>query len=372
VFAERLRLARRKAGLSLQALGERLSPPVSAQAISKYERGKMKPSSAVLVGLGKVLDVSLDVLMSGQVAEVSGVEFRKNSGTSAQERAHAEALVIEKLEDYLAIEDILGLVEPGDPFAAVACDVVGAADEIEAKARDLRRVWQLGNDPILSMTDLLEEKGFKVIEADLPERCGVLTGAVKRNGDRRGTEVVIISSRSNIERKRFNLARELAHRVIKGVADPASMKLEKAMDRFAGAFLAPADHLREQVGEDRRSMTWHELIRLKQAYGISAIAMLIRLRDVGLLPEAKVDYAFRSYARAWRTEEPAPIAEGQGLNGFEKPLRFERLVYRALAEDMIAPVRAAQLLKLPLAKVEEGMRGPLGRRRRSCAHRHRQ
>ena len=86
--------------------------------------------------------------------------------------------------------------------------------------------------------------------------------------------------------------------------------------------------------------------------------MLIRLRDVGLLPEATVDYAFRTYARAWRTDEPSPIENEQGLGAFEKPLRFERLVYRALAEEMISPVRAAQLLKVPLAKIEEEMRGP--------------
>jgi len=339
MFAERLKLARKRAGLSLQSLSELVSPPVSAQAISKYEGGKMMPSSSVLVGLGKALGVSLDFLMSGQVAELSGVEFRKHSGTSAKDRAHAEALVIEKLEDYLAIEDILGLGEADDPFAEVRCDAVGSPDEIEHKARELRRKWELGNDPIPSITDLLEKKGVKVIEADLPERFDGLACAVKRTGDKPDTEVVVISSRTNIERKRFNLAHELAHRVIKDVADPTSMKLE-------------------EVGEGRHGITYHELIRLKRFYGMSAAAMLIRLRDVGLLPEATVDYAFRTYARAWRTDEPSPIEDGQGLGAFEKPLRFERLVYRALAEEMISPVRAAQLLKVPLAKIEEEMRGP--------------
>lgn len=358
MFADRLKLARRRAGLSLQALSERVSPPVSAQAISKYEGGKMMPSSSVLVGLGKALGVSLDFLMSGQVAELSGVEFRKHSGTSAKDRAHAEALVIEKLEDYLAIEGILGLVDGGDPFEEVRSDAVGSPGEIELKARELRRKWELGNDPIPSITDLLEKKGIRVIEADLPERFDGLACTVKCTGNKADTEVVVVSSRTNIERKRFNLAHELAHRVIKDVADPTSMKLEKAMHRFAGAFLAPADHLSKEVGEGRQGITYHELIRLKRFYGVSAAAMLIRLRDVGLLPEASVDYAFRTYARSWRTDEPSPIEDGQGIGAFEKPLRFERLVYQALAEEMISPVRAAQLLKVPLAKIEEEMRGP--------------
>jgi len=60
MFGQRLRLARKKAGLSMQGLAESVEPRVSAQAISKYEAGKMMPSSAVLVGLGQALGVSLD------------------------------------------------------------------------------------------------------------------------------------------------------------------------------------------------------------------------------------------------------------------------------------------------------------------------
>jgi Zn-dependent peptidase ImmA (M78 family)/transcriptional regulator with XRE-family HTH domain len=359
MLAVRLKLARKKAGLSLQALSERMSPAVSAQAISKYESGKMMPSSAVLVSLGKALGVTLDFLMSSQVEALSGVEFRKHSSTSAQDRALAEALVIEKLEDYLAIEDILGLSDPPDAFSAVRCEDVESVEVIDQKARELRQKWELGIDPIPSMTVLLEEKGVKVIEADLPERFDGLACDVKRSGGKPDTEVVVISSRTNIDRRRFNLAHELAHRVIKGTASPEALKLEKAMNRFAAAFLVPADHLRREVGAQRQGITYHELISLKRSYGISAAAMLIRLRDVGLLPESTVNYAFRTYARPWRNSEPDPIQAEQGLGAFEKPLRFERLVYRALAEDLISPVRAAKLLKLPLNRVEEEMRGPL-------------
>jgi hypothetical protein len=85
---------------------------------------------------------------------------------------------------------------------------------------------------------------------------------------------------------------------------------------------------------------------------MSAAAMLIRVQDLGLVPEASVEYAFRTYAQAWRTKEPDPIRAHKGLGAFERPIRFEQLVYRALSEELIAPARAALLLKRPLSAIE--------------------
>ena len=135
MFGQRLRLARKKADLSMRALADRVSPKVSAQAISKYEAGKMMPSSAVLVGLGKALGVSLDFLMGGQVEALKEIEFRKHSGTSAQDRAKAEAIVTERLEDYLAIEDILELAPPDDPFGDLATEHVSRASRRSTASR---------------------------------------------------------------------------------------------------------------------------------------------------------------------------------------------------------------------------------------------
>ena len=360
MFAQRLRLARRKAGLSMRDLAGRLSSPVSAQAISKYEGSRMMPSSAVLIDLARTLDVSVDFLMGGQVEALEGIEFRKHSGTSAKDRARADAIVTETLDDYLAIEDILEIELSVDPFAGLRCGRIAGFDEAEKKAGELRNHWNLGIDPIPSVTGLLEAHGIKVIEADLPARFDGLACGVKRAGDRADTDVVVTSRRTNVERKRLTLAHELAHRVIRDTGNPA-VKIEKAMQRFAGAFLVPAEHLRAEVGVRRHGITYRELMRLKRFYGVSATAMLIRLRDVGILSVAAIEYAFRTYARSWRTSEPEPITDEEGLGAFEKPLRFERLVWRALGDELISPIRAAQLLKRPLNDVEREIRGPRDR-----------
>lgn len=342
----------------MQALAGCVSPKISAQAISKYEADKMMPSSAVLVGLAKALDVSLDFLMGSQVESLSGIEFRKHSQTSAKDRAQAEVLVTAKLEDYLAIEDVLELPPTGNPFEGLVTDSVESFEQIDGLAEALRRSWQLGRDPIPSMVALLEEKGIKVIEADLPQRFDGLACEVQRSGNKPDTEVVVVSSRTNIERKRFNLAHELAHRVIRSTGNP-DIALEKAMNRFAGAFLVPAEHLIAEVGAHRHGMTYHEIMRVKRVYGVSAAAMLIRLGQIGVLGQNVIEYAFRSYARSWRTNEPDPIGPNEGFGALERPQRFEGLVWRALGEELISPVRAAQLLGVALSDVEREIRGPL-------------
>ena len=341
----------------MRALAERMSPKVTAQAISKYEAGKMLPSSSVLVAIAKALDVSLDFLMSAQVEALEGLEFRKHSSTSARDRARAEAILIDNLERYLAIEEILDLHAGTDWVERRRYDSVASGPEIDDKADALRNLWDLGMDPIPSLCELLEEKGIKVVEDDLPERINGLACHVVRGGQR-VAEAVVVSSRINVERKRFTLAHELAHRIIRSTGNPA-ISLETAMNRFAGAFLMPTQHVVEEAGARRNRITYYEIVRLKHAYGVSAAALLVRLGQLEILPASAIRHAFSTYARSWRKTEPSPIGDTSGFAAFEKPRRFERLVSRAVGEELISPVRAAALLDRPLDYVERQISGPL-------------
>ncbi|MXW86505.1 MAG: transcriptional regulator, partial [Boseongicola sp. SB0667_bin_21] len=51
------------------------------------------------------------------------------------------------------------------------------------------------------------------------------------------------------------------------------------------------------------------------------------------------------------------IRHDEAIGALEHPQRIERLVWRALGEELISPVRAAQMLRLPLSTVEENIRG---------------
>lgn len=354
----RLKLARAKAGLSLRDLAAQMDPPVSAQALSKYENDAMMPSSRVLLGLSRALSVPMDFLMGAQVSALSGVEFRKGAGTSAADRARVEATVIERLENYLAIEEIVGIEADGPVLAGVGGARIDAPEQIDALAAKVREKWALGEDAIPSVTQLLEDRGVRVIEAPLSAKVSGMTCWVERNDGRPPVAAIVVSTGINLERRRFTLAHELAHRLIPAVGD-IGLTLERAMDRFAGAFLVPEAHLKREVGERRAQVAYHEIVRLKHMYGVSAAMLLMRLQQTGVLDHGTVEYAFRTYARGWRWAEPDELSRNGDLTEMERPARYESLVYRALAEGMISSVRAAKLLGTSLQTIEHGLRGPI-------------
>jgi len=351
----RIKLARKRAGLSLRALADRMDGKVSAQAIGKYERGEMTPSSDVLLALVKALDVSLPYLMSPQSVELRDVEFRTKSSTTARDRAKVETAVLETVERYFQIEQILELDSAEWLCPRPMPRMIRSADEAEALADELRDAWDLGVDPIPNMTELLEEKGIKVLMLELPERVSGFTCLVERP-ERDRVPVVVVNASFNLERRRFTLAHELAHRVIRA-REQDQGQVERWCNRFAGAFLVPKEHLQAEAGGRRQAVGYREILDLKKLYGVAASALLVRLEQVRIIHNSALQYAFRTFAKGWRTSEPEAIEEEHEAS-LEKPKRFERLVYRALSEDMISAPKAAELLRVPVAQVELGLKGP--------------
>ncbi len=347
MFSERLKLARKHYGLSLRALAARLDEMVSAQAIGKYERGEMMPSSQVVIALAKALNVSVSYLLSPSVISLEAVEFRKKAATKARDQAMVEAAVLDCVDRYLQVEQLLG-VEPGDwdrppnaPYTA------SDMDDAEAAAYAVRGDWDLGSGPIANFTELLEERGVKVLKLDLPESVDGFTCFV-RDSDGRKLPVVVCSTAKSVERQRFTLAHELGHMVMDV---SAGVDEEKACHRFAGALLAPREELTREVGNSRRHLGFGEIVELKNLFGIRAAALVVRMRDLDIIGNTAVQQIFSGIGRSWRKQEPCP------LNRDEVPRRFRRLCLWALAEDVISESKAAELLNLPVSEIERAMAG---------------
>jgi len=347
-----LKLARTMVGHSLRDLAKAIGDETSARALAKIERGEALPNSQVAILMAQVLNVPFGYLFSDEVAGIEDLEFRKRSGTKIADRARVEVEVINHMQRYIAIEEILGIAGRSEK-EQLPSNRLDREEKGEILAQELRCKWKLGIDPIQDMTALLEGRGIKVLVLRLPKGISGLTCLVRPLRRKAKMPVIVVNQDLSLERRRFTLAHEMAHRLIDG---SSKIDQEKASNVFAGAFLVPKEHLVQEIGGRRSALDHREILDLKRIYGVSAASILVRMRQVGIIDESALALAFQTFARRWRVREPDPL-EVAGQEGMgELPRRFERLCYGALAERIIDLGKICELLQRPLAVIEQELK----------------
>ena len=328
-LSERIKQARKANHMSLRNLAGKAN--ISAMAISKYERGLDTPSSGVLLRLAQALDISVDFFFRPVTVSVKLQMYRKHHTLGIKKQDVIQMHIQEWLERYLEVESIF---EDEKQQGILPHYVIDNADEVEKAAEELRKSWNLGFDPIENMTQLLEDycikvglvKGFEHFDA-----CTFISEQL---------QVIVTKADLPGDRQRFYLGHELGHLILE---IEENLDSEKISNRFVGAFLAPAQSARFELGRRRSTLDMQELFLLKRRYGMSMQAWIFRAKDLEIISENEAIRLFHNFrVNGWYRHEP-----GEELPT-EEPLRMERLIYRALAEDLISRSRAQELLGKPL------------------------
>jgi Zn-dependent peptidase ImmA (M78 family)/DNA-binding XRE family transcriptional regulator len=337
-FANRLISARKMAGLSLQSLANRLSNVVSKQSLNKYEQGKMKPDSELIIALSNALNIPVNYFYTTPSFEVQfqNIDFRRfSSRLSVAEEEAVKEKAKDIFERYFELENLLNMDE-GDQYYEYPLPISNA-DDAEKAAKELRKEWDLGYDPIPDVVGMLEDKGYKVVEVEF---AGSFDGFKAEVGNKK----VIVLRKTNIEddivRKRFTALHELAHHALK--FPESIMENEKEKERlchvFACALLYPADMARKEMHKDRFHFYLNELELIKSRWGISFPAIFNRALQLGIINQTvykKLNIGYKSRHYHLPNSEPGVYL------GKEKPVRMERMVYLGLGKDILTINEAA-------------------------------
>jgi Zn-dependent peptidase ImmA (M78 family)/DNA-binding XRE family transcriptional regulator len=340
-FGRRLSSARKMAGLSMAALAEKAGAVVTKQAISKYEKGLINPSSEVLIDLAGALDVKVDYFFRPSRIAIAGLEFRKRSRLTKKAEEQIKYKTLDFLQKYLEVEDILNIQTPF--INPVSQSQIKKQEDIEAAAMEIREKWALGKGPVPHLIELLENKGFKVFEVSEFERFDGLSGFISDLN----LPVVAVYNDSNLSRKRFTVAHELGHLLL-DFSQVEGKDVEKLCHAFAGALLLPEAVMCKELGQQRSKITLWELKKLKGIFGISMQAIMARAKNLSII-SANTYRNFCIYSRkhGWHKDEPGEYG------GKEVANRFKQLVYHGAAEQVISFSKAAELLNTSVAQLDE-------------------
>lgn len=330
-LSQRIKNARVMRGYSLDELVKKMGNIVSKQALSKYERGLMEPSGKVIFQLASALELKVDYFIR-PLTTIENVEFRKKSSLPKMKEKQILEIVRDNAERYLELEQLLDI---DFNFCNPIKDIVVQDDsDIEVVVRELRKSWWVGMRELRNILELLEDKGIKIIEIDQNDKFDGLSAMVN-NGE---IPVVVINKNLSVERKRFTSMHELGHLLITFSEQCSDKDIEKLCHKFANAMLLPKQSLIEEIGEKRKNVSIQELIAIKEQYGISIAAILLRLRDLSIISESYYKSLYIRYITKNLNEDNL----GR-YSGIESSSRFDMLLFRAVSEEIITMSRAAEL-----------------------------
>ena len=327
MLGQRLRMARLAAGLTLDGLAARLDRPITKQALSKYERGVSEPPLSRIEELAAVLNVNVSTLLEESAIEIRWVAYRKLARLSRSRQERITAAAAQRLEGEIRLRALFHLGERLNLPGPIDVQRLGDCDYAAAT---LRMRWNLGDRPVDSLIELIEDHGTAVLARYEEWGFDGLSGWANQ------TPVIVLNAAVPKDRLRLNAAHEVGHLVMKSTGD--AQQDEQFAFRFAASFLVPGEAARQELGTHRRSLNMEELGLLKQRWGISMQAWIRRARDLEVISDdlyGRLNLQFRH--AGWHRHEPF------GYEGNESPGLFPRLVLRALSERMISFEEARQL-----------------------------
>lgn len=341
-FAQRLVNARKIRCMSQRELSNKLEGQVSPTAIEKYEKGLMMPSSSALILLSKALGMKLDYFFRPFTVAIDTkkFEFRKSASMGVKKVESIKYMVCAEIEKYLEIEGILGNMTT---FTLDYSNIlVEGEDEAKLLARRLREDLNIGSDAIVSAVELLESCGVKIIEIDHDDK---FSGTCNTAGT---IPVIVINRSMTSERKRITIFHELGHLLMhcaEGVDE------EKMCNIFANEVLIPSDKFKSLLGASRHDISLVELQAIQREYGISVDALMAKAAQLNIITNNR----YTSYYKKKNALPAFKEAVEASHYPMEHTNRFERLVYRALASEVISTSKAAALLDISVNEVRNNL-----------------
>lgn len=361
VFAIRLQNARKVSGMSQAELASKMSElqsvcpamykGVSSTAIEKYENGVMVPDNdIIMVTIAKALNTNVANLRRPFRVTIGEFDFRKKSKLGKKAVERIKIMARQRIEKYVEVERLLN--------EEIGCKVdfchlvVRNRNDARAIAYKLRQEWNMGIGPISNAINLLENHGVKVIEVEEdPELFDGTSSMVD------GIPVVVLNANvgdtsnpkhhNTYERRNLTLFHELGHQLMNIADDIEDKEKEKICNAFASEFLIPSEMFIKILGPKRTGISFFELKDVQREYGISARALMYKASELGVITPSRYKY----FNISLNKDPNLRYAIDETVMPPQHSSRFERLVYRALASEVISISKAAELLDKSVSDV---------------------
>lgn len=353
MIGERIRVARKDAGLTQGQLSEKLGFK-DRQILSNIEGGSRRVTSEEMVNLMRLLGKDLN-FFTDSLRLVGEGDFSWRANAQPEMLDAYE----EKAKTWIAAYRTLGkdLDEPFSPLVQqLGLSIASSYEEAWAAADNLRTAWSLGEVPATSLIEVVQKKlSVLVLHVEAP---GGISGAACHLPE---FDTILVNRCEPAGRRMYDFTHELFHVLTWRTMPPEPLdverptgnkakRIEQLANHFAGALLMPADAV-GSLWRARGSGEVNDYLTAQADYfGVTARAFYVRLQVLSLL-SAQERLDINESRLRWNGRSPAD----QDL-----PLLFSRPFISRIANGIehgwISVRRAASLLGLGLAALADLMR----------------
>lgn len=312
---------------------------VSPASVSKWYNGKQVPERTALERLAAVVNVMPEWFTRPSLEGLTSPLFRKNASAHVAAREMLSARLNWAQEIAFSLEEFVTFPQVNIPSRNFTDPGEITIQEIEVAATECRDAWNLGRSAIQNLALAAESAGIILVR----EETGIanIEGLSAWSNIMDRPFILLSADKANGYRSRFDLAHEVAHHVLhRWIRLPQviteKVKLLKVLElqahRFAGAFLLPEETFAAEV---RVPPTLDDLLLLKSRWGVSASAIIMRMRALRILDDDQVSTLFKRRSQRWGGKsEP-----GDGDREPEKPHLLRR-TFELLANESVMPLEA--------------------------------
>jgi Zn-dependent peptidase ImmA (M78 family)/DNA-binding XRE family transcriptional regulator len=362
-LSERLVAARKDAGVTQETAAEHLG--ISRPTFIAIEKGMRRPKPDELVKLAELYGVHINKLLRNDRKPVPLSPHLRAMADSASDGKHeledAISLLIGYVEDYQFLEGLIG-TKPVWNFPPQIRTPVGSIDKFaEHCAREERARLNLGqHQPLHAPRMVLEGAGMHIFIDRLDSELAGLYVFVPDFG-----YCILVNRLHPSERQRWTIAHEYAHFLVDrdrpGVdyAKPMQRKPqnERFADAFAAAFLMPENGVQRRFYEDidrTGDFKVGDLCQTANYYGVSLMAMTLRLESLGLISRGSWDEIQAARIPVSKIKEEAGVGSYISKDHENScPERYKLMAVQAYIEEKISEGQLAKLLRCSRIEARE-------------------
>lgn len=292
----RLRLARHFRGVTQRELGDVVT--ASPALISQIETGDRRPTDDLHAAFADALGFEPEFFLHPVEDEFREEEcsFRRRESTPARlrDRVLAHGTLVGMVVHYL--NRTLKLPSYNVPRVPIR-----RLEDAEVAARSCREHWGLDVDaPLAKVGLVLEGAGVPIAELDADDEQ---VDAFSRRGATL-CMIVLNTAKGSPSRTLSDIAHEAGHLVMHWDQPLRTPEREREAQRFAGAFLLPAQQFARELRTLSR-LDWEHWFELKQRWRTSVAMMVYRAHDLGLIDAVQFRRFYKTlHKRGWHRGEP--------------------------------------------------------------------